>query len=131
MFFEDIDRKSIFKNLIFFLCFSAFFVLFGAVYELFSYGVYSYFMLYAFAYPLVLGVFPYLLIGLFGKRLPTKLSKNCWNFGIITLTVGSIVNGIYDISGAESFTVLAYYIAGGLLLAIGLITHISMLVKNK
>lgn len=31
---------------------------FGAVYEIFSHGVYSYFMLYAFAFPLCGGVLP-------------------------------------------------------------------------
>ena len=37
---------------------SVFCALFGAVYELFSHGVYSYWMIYAFAFPLLLGAIP-------------------------------------------------------------------------
>ena len=33
--------------------------LFGAVYEVFSHGVYSYYMLYAFAFPLAGGALPF------------------------------------------------------------------------
>ena len=37
-------------------------VAFGAVYEWFSFGVYSYYMIYAFAVPLLGGVLPYYLM---------------------------------------------------------------------
>ena len=36
--------------------------LFGAVYELFSHEVYSYYMIYAFAFPLLLGAAPFFIL---------------------------------------------------------------------
>ena len=50
------------KHLLFNLSGTLFLVLFGAVYESFSHGVYSYFMLYAFAIPLVFGVTLYAVL---------------------------------------------------------------------
>ncbi len=47
-----------------YLAAAIFCALFGAVYEIFSHDVFSYFMIYAFAIPLVLGAFPMLWIAL-------------------------------------------------------------------
>ena len=44
---------------------------FGAVYELFSHGVYAYGMLYAFAFPLVGGVLPCLLFLKGNRKIPS------------------------------------------------------------
>ena len=45
---------------------------FGAVYEIFSHGVYSYFMLYAFAFPLCGGVLPCFLFAHTRLHLPCR-----------------------------------------------------------
>lgn len=47
-----------------YLASAVFCALFGAVYEIFSHGVFSFFMIYAFAFPLVLGAVPMLWMGL-------------------------------------------------------------------
>ena len=47
-----------------YLAAAVFCALFGAVYEIFSHGVFSFFMIYAFAFPLVLGAVPMLWMGL-------------------------------------------------------------------
>lgn len=47
-----------------YLAAAVFCALFGAVYEIFSHGVFSFFMIYAFAFPLVFGAFPMLWMGL-------------------------------------------------------------------
>ncbi|MEE0026414.1 MAG: hypothetical protein U0J70_02405, partial [Atopobiaceae bacterium] len=53
--------------------------LLGAVYELFSHEVYSYYMIYAFVLPLALGALPNLVIELRGLRPPSRSAANMWN----------------------------------------------------
>lgn len=100
------------RNYLFISMFCAFF---GAIYEYFSHGVYSYFMIYAFAFPLVLGLLPATLYGLRGM-MPPPISAQLWNAGVATLTVGSIFRGILDIYGTSNPLSLVYWIVGGLLL---------------
>ena len=88
--------------------------LFGAAYERFSHGVYSYFMIYAFAFPLTLGTLPEILCGLRGAE-PPPIPARLWGAGVATLTVGSIFRGILDIYGTSSPLSLVYWIVGGLL----------------
>lgn len=59
----DINRMN--KTALYYLFISLFCILFGAVYELFSHEVYSYFMLYAFVIPLGGGALPFFYNGLF------------------------------------------------------------------
>lgn len=96
-------------------------VLFGAVYEYFSHEVFSYYMLYAFVFPLVGGVFPYFYMALSGCRLPSGLSYNLYNSGIAALTVGSIFNGVLEIYGTTNKLVCVYWIAGAALIIFGII----------
>ena len=49
-------------HLLFNIIGTGFLALFGAIYEIFSHEVYSYFMLYAFAIPLAMGLLPYSII---------------------------------------------------------------------
>ena len=93
-------------------------VLFGAVYELFSHGVYSYGMLYAFVFPLVLGVLPLLLLTML--RAP-----------IATLTVGSIVSGTLEIYGTTNPLTLVYWIAGGALTVLGAAVYLISLSESR
>ena len=55
--------------------------LFGAVYELFSHSVFSYYMLYAFMIPLVGGALLFFLMGYFQWKIPGKVSRSLWQFG--------------------------------------------------
>ncbi len=87
--------------------------LLGAIYELFSHEVYSYFMIYAFAFPLVGGTLPYLLLGLSkAKRYPNAVCRNLYHAGIATLTVGSIMRGVLDIYGTTNSLTNIYWFAG-------------------
>jgi glucan phosphoethanolaminetransferase (alkaline phosphatase superfamily) len=92
---------------------------FGAVYELFSHGVYAYGMLYAFAFPLVLGVLPLLLITMRRAPYPNRFARSVYHAGIATLTVGSLVSGALEIYGTTNPLTLVYWIAGGVLTALG------------
>ena len=92
---------------------------FGAVYELFSHGVYSYAMIYAFAFPLVLGVLPLLLISVRHAQVPGRLACSAYHAGIATLTVGSLVSGALAIYGTTNPLTLVYWITGGILVLFG------------
>ena len=102
-----------------------FFGLLGAVYERFSHEVYSYYMIYGFAVPLVLGVLPYGLLALGEHRLPGEMALRFWNCGIITLTLGCIFRGVLDIYGTTNRLLIVYPAAGALLLAAGIVCAIA------
>ena len=93
--------------------------LFGAVYEAFGHGVYSYGMLYAFAFPLALGVFPLYLIDVLHAPYPGKALRNLWHAGIAALTTGSIVTGILEIYGTTNPLTAVYWILGAVFIATG------------
>ena len=101
--------------------------LIGAVYEHFSFGVYSYFMLYAFAVPMVCGVLPALFLA--SSRQPSEIPRwsiKLWDAGIAVWTVGAFFRGILEIYCTASALTKWYWIAGLiLLLSAGLlyVTH--------
>ena len=99
--------------------------LFGAVYEAFGHGVYSYGMLYAFAFPLALGVLPLYLIDVLHAPYPNKTLRSVWHAGIASLTVGSIVTGILEIYGTTNRLIAAYPAAGTGMLAAGVICALT------
>ena len=93
--------------------------LFGAIYELFSHEVYSYFMIYAFAFPLLLGTLPCLFLSLSGgTRYPNALCRNLYHAGIATLTIGSIMRGVLDIYGTTNSLGNIYWFVGVPLLVV-------------
>lgn len=125
MFTSDTDtlRKGA-KTAFVYLLAAVFCALFGGVYERFSHGVYSYDMLYAFAYPLVGGAVPYLALGLLGKQ-PNAAARVLGHCGIATLTVGSIIRGVLEIYGTTNGLTVWYAAVGGALvfaaIAVGLL----------
>ena len=102
------------KHLLFNLSGTLFLVLFGAVYESFSHGVYSYFMLYAFAIPLVFGVTLYAVL-LCARKHPNRVFLNLWNAAIATFSAGSVFQGVLEIYGTTDALVIVYPIAGTVL----------------
>lgn len=94
----------------------------GGVYELFSHEVYSYYMIYAFGFPLLLGAFPWFTIGIFKEDfLPKKYIRDIFHCGIATLTVGSIFKGVLDIFGTRNPLSKVYWIVGILLIITGVV----------
>ncbi|MCB9418310.1 MAG: hypothetical protein H6667_00780 [Ardenticatenaceae bacterium] len=91
-------------------------IAFSFIYSLFSHGVSSPFMSYAFAFSLVLGVGGFILFG--WQHLENRAAFNLYNAGIATLTVGSFLRGIIDIAGADT-TYPAYYFFVGTILVAG------------
>ena len=126
----SVINRSFLKIALNYLLFSIFAAFFGAVYELFSHSVYSYFMLYAFAFPLVGGTLPYFLLAMYGGstrfskiKLPTALSRGFYHCGIVTLTVGSIICGVLEIYGTTSYLSKYYWIVGGVLILLSFILY--------
>ena len=102
------DEKRVLRNIGGLAGASALCALTGAVYEIFSHEVYSFFMIYAFALPLGLGVLPLLFLLIKGLRLPGKNALWLWNAGIATLTAGSLMKGVLDIYGTTNNLVKIY-----------------------
>ena len=103
--------------------------LFGAVYELFSHEVYSFFMIYAFAFPLLLGVIPFFLMYKHGRRFPGK-AADLVHAGVAALTVGSIMQGVLQIYGTSSPLTAVYWAAGVVLVSVGWLLTVRSLVSR-
>ena len=118
------SERDLKKSLLWNIIGAVILALFGAVYELFSHEVYSYYMIYAFAFPLILGVLPYTLL-LISGRIPGIAAVRLWNSGITALSVGSVFRGVLDIYGTTNAKSIVYPIAGFVLLASGIIVMIT------
>ena len=101
---------------------------FGAVYEFFSHGVYSYYILYAFMIPFLGGTVYFYGILYFRSKIPGCIARRFQHFGILTLTVGCVVCGILEIYGTTNHLVRIYFIVGGMFLVIG--NFMYLLQKN-
>lgn len=114
---DKIYRDNILGHMIF----AIFIAVFGAIYEKFSHEVYSYYMIYAFMIPLCLGSFAYLLASKRAKKEPRNITISAWNAVVVTLTIGSIFQGILEIYGTTNRLVWFYPVAAiiFLLIAIG------------
>ena len=142
---SDENRNSLSKSALIYTGFTCFTALFGAVYEMFSHEVYSYFMIYAFVIPLLLGVLPCLIlicletrsisdycreggISLNGNvhdriHIPCEAAFKAWNSGVATLTVGSLYKGVLDIYGTTNRLIYVYPVAGAILIISGIVIH--------
>lgn len=121
---SDNRRKQILRTAFFYTLITLFCVIFGAVYEQFSHGVYSYKMIYAFAVPLILGTIVLFLIALRAGRFPNSGSLLYWNCGVAALTIGLLFNGVLDIYGTTNQWIIVYYIAAGILLVTGIVLYL-------
>ena len=113
---DKIYRDNILGHMIF----AIFIAIFGAFYEKFSHEVYSYYMIYAFMIPLCLGSFAYLLASKRAKKEPKNITVSAWNAVVVTLTIGSIFQGILEIYGTTNRLVWFYPVAAILFLLIAI-----------
>ena len=77
--------------------------IFTMIYYQFSHNVYSVYLTYLFAIPLVLGVLPSVL--LLGEKETGKwgiVAINAYHSGVATLAVSSMLRGIFEIAGTGS-----------------------------
>lgn len=99
------------KKTIQYLLLSVFVFVFAQIYEYFSHGVYSNYMLYAFLIPFLGLALPSFLLHSLKKALPAN-SRFLWKCGIATLTVGSIYKGILEIYGTNGYFEFPYLFIG-------------------
>ena len=85
--------------------------LFALVYAQFSHGVYSPFMTFMFAIPLVGGTFVALVCHLAKAPVTPRTARQAWALSIASLTLGSCLQGIFEIAGTGSPFVVAYPVA--------------------
>lgn len=111
---------------------SLFCVIFGFVYECFSHQVYSFYMIYAFIFPLVGGVLPFYGMAIFRlRRIPGRLSINLYNTGIGTLTAGSIFKGVLEIYGTSNRLVALYWYVGIGFVCAGVLCYLIALCQKE
>ena len=103
---------------------TAFTAFFGGVYEVFSHGVWSGWMVYAFAFPLVLGALPFGWLSLKRRPLPCRWCRQLHHAAVATLTVGSVMEGVFAIYGTTNHLTIWYWIIGGALLLMGQIVRL-------
>lgn len=125
------DNRKNLKTAFAYVLVTMFCALFGAVYEYFSHDVYSYFMLYAFAFPLVSALFFLVMCLVPAKKSPGSVSRNLYHSGIATLTVGSIMRGVLDIYGTTNRLVNIYWAAGFALVVIGIVIYFIQIKVKK
>ena len=119
-------------SLIYFIA-AVFCLVFGAVYEAFSFGVMSFRMVYAFCLPLIPGAVPFMLIALLSPdTYPGRVCRNLYHAGIATLTAGCITGGALEIYGTTNGLIKIYTIAGLLLTVLsGAVFAYEMLRKQE
>ncbi len=98
-------------------CFALFCAIFGGIYEVFSHEVYSFFMMYAFMIPLLASVLEYLWF-VSAKKVPCALALWTGNMAVVTLTVGSLFQGVLEIYGTTSRLTVVYPIAAAVLMVV-------------
>ena len=107
-----------------YLAVSGFCGLFSLVYEYFSHGVYSPWMVFLFAWPLLGGAVPYAVLAWRGNRRVSpitswaRLAHHC---AVASLTVGACISGVLDIYGTTSVWTPVYWAAGIVLGTTGLV----------
>ncbi len=100
-------RKTVFA----FLGLTIFLVVFDRVYALFSHGVSSNSMDFAFVVPAVATLF-YFVLGLFFPKIRKnnsyRMAYHLFNMGIVTLVCYLILKGIFEIAGTSSNLTLLF-----------------------
>ncbi len=109
--------------------FAVFCIVFGAIYEAFSFGVFSYFMIYAFVFPLAAGIV--YLIMYMRRAQAARAFLNLLNSAAVTAALGSLAAGVVEIYGTENRLLGIYPIVTAVLIAAAVISQAVMAGKMK
>lgn len=121
-------KKQIYKYLII----SIFFLIFSSIYEMFSHGVYSSYMMFAFTIPLLLGSLVYVIIyKLSLNKYFSYLGIKLYNCFIITLIIGSLMKGFLDIYGTTNKLISIYLVISVSLLILSIIINTIFNLKKR
>jgi hypothetical protein len=128
------NEKQLKKEIWVYLILSVVAIVVDKVYGIFGHGVESASMTGMFLYPLLGGALIYFIIKMFVPYVTEfagwRAFSNIYNSGIITLTIASLLKGIFEIAGTNSIYLIYYYITGGLFIAAGLIIMIIMVINK-
>ncbi len=123
------------KTAIAYLAVSVFCIIFNQIYAIFGHGVSSPSMTLMFLYPGLGGSLPFLLLWLFvpeADRVKSyRLFYNSYNSGIAALTLGSLLNGIFEIAGTSSAYSIVFTAAGWAMLLFGLAAYLLRLYEKS
>lgn len=113
-------------------CITLFCLVVFLVYNIFSHGVYSNYMTFLFAWPLMLGLVPSTLIAFIpALQEPSHLTKAIYHAGLASVTVSSLLRGIFDIAGtASSYQMPLMYFGIALLVAGSISYMVSLRIRN-
>ena len=109
------------KSVLWYAAFTVFCIVFFLIYDRFSHGVRSFYMTFLWLWPLILGVIPSLIMAWCAPAGADR-RPDCYHYGVITLTVASLLQGIFEIAGTGSVHTIVLFAAGGCLLAAGAVT---------
>ena len=87
---------------------------FALVYEQFSHGVWSAYLVFAWMIPLGLGLLPRLLL-----PAASAPAATLWHCGLAALTVGSVLQGALEIYGTTHALMAVYPLVGAALCCCG------------
>lgn len=119
-----VRNKSRMKWSLYWAAITAFCIIFAFIYEIFSHGVYSNAMIFMFAYPLLLGAVPCLILAKMGLEMPNRFYQD----GVLTMTLASLLSGILEIYGTSSDYTGWFFYAG---IALTVIGAVLMFLKPK
>jgi len=125
---ERLNRQRLHSHGLRLLFASAFTALFGAIYEHFSFGVWSFWMVYAFA-PFLLGGL-WLLILERRRSCPGELFLGLLEPGLVMLSLGSILAGVVEIYGTENRLLPVLPIAGGSLVLASVLARVTAALRK-
>ncbi len=126
----DIQKKRFIKSATVYAVITVLCIIFNTVYTYFGYGMYSLHMRWMFLFPMIGGIFANIL-NIFLKIQSSRLSFNLHNAAISTFIIGSIVQGIINISGRSTDCWILYYTIAGVLLLASIICSIVGIKNNK
>lgn len=127
-----LDTSSKFgKMTIKYFIFTIFCVVFSFVYLKLSFGVVSYYMKYLFLIPLILGVIVYFILDKLKFIKSYRMSAYLYNAAIMTLTIGSGVQGIFEICGAQSNYTFIYLVVSIIFIIIAAVNTIIKSILQK
>ncbi len=127
---SDIKRRSLITASVY-LFISLLCTVFAFIYEMFSFGVYSLFMIFCFTPALILGCVPFFIVFLTGRNMPGRLAFNLYNAGIATLTIGFIFRGVIEIYGTTNRLSAVYFIVSLAFLMSGAVIWIINCTKKN
>lgn len=128
---SDIDRRAWCRRALIFTVWSVLCAIFGAVYELFSHGVYSYSMIYAFAIPLAGGTLPSLIMAILSRPCRRKIAFELYVFALCSACLGSIVGGVLEIYGTSSRLLPLFYVLTGLSVLVSAVSKVISALKYR